>query len=411
MESMAERLKSLGFKNAVSISQKAVAHQTSLEDALAARVVQNSLGEFVIKDVIYPLNYQHGIVSLTNQVVTDTIRRAGKIDSNTSSLDKLLFIDTETTGLSGGAGNFAFMVGYGRFTIEGFLLSQLIIRDPGEEPAMLLHLMNSIDDDTIFVSFNGKSFDIPLLQNRLIINRLPKKLREHQHLDMLHISRKLWRRSLDSCALKDLETAIIKFERTSEDVPGWMIPDIYFAFLRTGEPSGLKEVVYHNSQDILSLAALFIHVTNMLETNISIDNIAVNDLIAIGRIYWDLGSLETSVKIFQSILPRLRDGEQKVLVNSMLARYYKRVGILDKSIGHWQAAGQMGDISACIELAMYYEHKIKDYSQASHWCEKALEIYYTGVNNISQPRQLLSLRKRLVRLQQKRRKDVQKNHS
>ena len=243
MDSMDDRLKSLGFKKAVSIPHYVAQEKVSLETAVGGRNMQNSMGEFVLKETLYPLNYQHGVVTFVEQVTTETINRTAKIRNESHSLEKLLFIDTETSGLSGGAGTFAFLVGYGRFTAEGFLLSQLVIRDPGEEPAMLLHLINQIGGDDIFVSFNGKSFDIPLLQNRLVINRLSRNLREIQHLDMLHISRKLWKHSLDSCALKDLESAILKFERTSEDVPGWMIPDIYFAYLRTGNPGELKEVV------------------------------------------------------------------------------------------------------------------------------------------------------------------------
>lgn len=405
MDSLADRLKSLGFKTAASIPQKATGKRETLEEAVGGKVVSNSLGEFVIKETLFPLDHQHGIVSFSAQVVTDTISRAAKIDSNSASLEKLLFIDTETSGLSGGAGTFAFLVGYGRFTADGFLLTQLIIRDPGEEAAMLLYLMKVVEDDVIFVSFNGKSFDIPLLQNRLVMNRLSMKLRELQHLDMLHISRKLWRRSLASCALKDLETAILKFERTSEDVPGWMIPDIYFSYLRTGDPSGLTEVVYHNAQDIVSLAALFLYVTGMLEENISIENLPVNDLIAIGRIYWDLGSLETGVNIIRATLPRVKDPDQKTAVNSLLGQYYKKIQLTEKSIEHWEAAAKNGDVPSCVELAMYFEHQVKDYNTALVWCEKAISYGSIGVNFVDS-KMITDLQKRLTRLQQKRRNNV-----
>ncbi len=410
MDSLSDRLKALGFKNAASISKKPTTERISLEAAIDGRVIQNSLGDFVIKETLYPLDHQHGIISLNDKVVTDTINKAAKIDSTSAPLEKLLFIDTETSGLSGGTGTFAFLVGYGRFTAEGFLLSQLIMRDPGEEAAMLLHLMNSIDRDAIFVSFNGKSFDIPLLQNRLVMNRLSMKIREIQHLDMLQISRKLWRRSLASCALKDLETAILKFERTSEDVPGWMIPDIYFAFLRTGDPAGLKEVIYHNAQDIVSLAALFIHVTTMLERNSALENIPVNDLIAISRIYWDLGSLETSASILRAALPRTQEPDQKMVINSLLGLYHKRIGLINNSIEHWQVAAQNGDLQSCIELAMFYEHQVKDYSIAEDWCKKALVYCYDGINNKNN-KMRTALQKRLNRLQHKRRTNVQENHS
>ena len=404
MDSMDDRLKSLGFKKAVSIPQYTAQEKVSLETAVGGRNIQNSMGEFVLKETLYPLNYQHGVVTFVEQVTTETINKTAKIRAKSPSLEKLLFIDTETSGLSGGAGTFAFLVGYGRFTAEGFLLSQLVMRDPGEEPAMLLHLINQISGDDIFVTFNGKSFDIPLLQNRLVINRLSMNLREIQHLDMLHISRKLWKHSLDSCALKDLESAILKFERTSEDVPGWMIPDIYFAYLRTGNPGELKEVVYHNAQDIISLAALFIHVTTLLEGSLSPSDVPVEDLIAISRIYWDLGSFETSQKILQATLPRVHRPDQNAIINSSLGRYYKKIGCSHESVKYWQAAANKGDTAACIELAMYYEHTVKNLPVALQWCEKALMVTNNRENSLINKRVLKDLQKRIYRLQHKRSK-------
>ena len=402
MESMAERLKSLGFKKAVSISPSTAKSDVKLESAVDGKIIQNSLGEFVLKETLYPMNHQHGVVTFHYDFHTETINRTAKITPESPSLERLLFIDTETSGLSGGTGTFAFLVGYGRFSSEGFLLTQLMIRDPGEEPAMLLHLINQINDKDIFVSFNGKSFDIPLLQNRLVLNRLPVKLREFQHIDMLHISRKLWKFSLESCSLKTIESAILKFNRNSEDVPGWMIPDIYFAFLRTGDPSGLKEVVYHNAQDILSLAALFIHVSKLLAGTLSPSCVPVDDLIAISRIYWDLGSYEVSQKILKSILPRTKTAEQRVMINASLGRFFKKMGHSNEAIQYWQEAAENGDAAACIELAMYYEHSIKDYSTALHWCEKGLQASKNGDKNPASSRFLISTQKRMTRLQFKR---------
>jgi len=404
MDSLSDRLKALGFKRASSLQPEISEKKLSLQDAIQGRIEQNSLGEFVIKEIRYPLDYQHGNVRLTNRIVTETINRAAKLD-NPTTLKNLLFIDTETSGLSGGAGTFAFLVGVGKFTEEGFLLQQFLMRDPVEESAMLLHLINSIDQDSGFVSFNGKSFDIPLLQNRLVMNRLSYNLRDLPHLDMLHISRKLWRRKLDSCALKDLEIAILNFERTSEDVPGWMIPDIYFEFLRNGDPVRLREVVYHNAQDIVSLAALFIHVTQMLEQNATNEKITMDDLIAISRVYWEIGSLDTSVRILLSSIGRIRNREHKSMVNAMLGTYYKKSGIRPQALAYWSEAAKNGDVNSAIELAMYYEHTVKDASTALEWCNICLENSRCG-NNSTSSRFNSDLQKRMTRLQMKRSRDV-----
>jgi hypothetical protein len=402
MESMSERLKSLGFKKAVSIPPSTAKSDVKLESAVDGKVIRNSLGEFVLKETLYPMNHQHGVVTFHNDFQTETIHRTAKITPESPSLERLLFIDTETSGLSGGTGTFAFLVGYGRFSSEGFLLTQLMIRDPGEEPAMLLHLINQINDKDIFVSFNGKSFDIPLLQNRLVLNRLAVKLREFQHMDMLHISRKLWKYSLESCSLKTIENAILKFTRTSDDVPGWMIPDIYFAFLRTGDPSGLKEVVYHNAQDIISLAALFIHVSKLLAGSLSPSCVPVDDLIAISRIYWDLGSYEVSQKILNSLLPRTKTTEQRIVINASLGRIFKKIGRSNEAVRYWQEAAENGDAAACIELATYYEHSTKDCSTALQWCEKGLQAAKNGEKGSANSRYLINIQKRMTRLQFKR---------
>jgi len=402
MDSMAERLKSLGFKKAVSIPPSAAKSDVKLESAVDGKVIRNSLGEFVLKETLYPMNHQHGVVTFHNDFQTETINRTAKITPESPSLERLLFIDTETSGLSGGTGTFAFLVGYGRFSSEGFLLTQLMIRDPGEEPAMLLHLINQINDKDIFVSFNGKSFDIPLLQNRLVLNRLAVKLREFQHMDMLHISRKLWKYSLESCSLKTIENAILKFTRTSEDVPGWMIPDIYFAFLRTGDPSGLKVVVYHNAQDIISLVALFIHVSKLLSGPLSPSVLPVDDLIAISRIYWDLGSYEVSQKILNSLLPRTKTTEQRIVINASLGRFFKKIGHSNEAVQYWQEAAENGDANACIELAMYYEHSVKDCLTALQWCEKGLQAAKNGEKSPANSRYLINIQKRMTRLQFKR---------
>lgn len=405
MDSLSDRLKSLGFKSASSLKSNNAEKKIPLEEAIQGRVEQNSLGEFVVKEICYPLDYQHGNVVLTNRVVTDTINRAAKIDTPDSPLETLLFIDTETSGLSGGAGTFAFLIGVGRFTREGFMLQQFLMRDPIEESAMLLHLINSINVDSGLVSFNGKSFDIPLLQNRLVLNKLSFNFRQLPHLDMLHISRKMWRRKLASCALKDLETAILDFERTTEDVPGWMIPDIYFEYLRNGDPTRLREVVYHNAQDILSLAALFILVTQMLEQNAANEKISVDDLIAISRVYWDMGSIDTSIFILHSTLERIRGREQTAMAYSMLGTHYKKLGVLTQAVMCWKEAALHGDANSAIELAMYYEHIVKDATTALEWCTICTEISGGATLNANS-RFNRELIKRINRLQHKRSNNV-----
>jgi len=409
MDSLADRLKSLGFKTASSLQTPKRQQFPSLEEAIGGEVLKNSGGSFVMKEKLYPFDYRHGIVTFTSEITTITINQAAKIHRSSPSLDKMLFIDTETSGLSGGAGTFAFLVGIGKFQESGFNLQQLIIRDPSEEIAMLLYLSNLINDETVFVSFNGKSFDIPLIQNRLIVNRIPIRLRDLPHLDILHISRRLWRRQLASCSLKDLEGAILQFARTSEDVPGWMIPDIYFEYLHNGDPGPMTDIVYHNDQDIVSLAALFIHITELLEANTSNSDISTNDLIAISRVYWDMRSFEIAGNILKTCLDRKMNSDQKIAINSMLGQYHKHKKSSTEALVFWREAAENGDPYSCIELAMYYEHEMKDFSTALEWSSRCKSNIENEKNRQINVTFIKALDKRIRRLQLKGSKNVQKD--
>ena len=406
MDSLSDRLKSLGFKPAAAVPQPSVPVKQTLEHAIDGYEVINSAGAFVKKEQLFPFNYQHGIVKLVDNIATKTIHQSAKIDYSPGDLDRMLFIDTETSGLSGGAGTFAFLIGIGRFVKEGFLLEQLIIRDPSEELAMLLHLLEQVKPDTIFVSFNGKSFDIPLIQNRLVLNRLPGKIRDLPHVDILHISRKLWRRTLASCTLKELETSILGFNRTSEDVPGWMIPDIYFEYLRNRDPGKLSDVIYHNAQDIVSLAALMIHISRLLEHDHYDLEISTNDLISISRVYWDMGYYDIASKILQSSRTRKLNTEQLKTSNSLLGLYYKKMGNNQEAVQYWEIAAANGDPNASVELAKFYEHQKRDVSAAMFWCEKCSELLDNDPKSVLTGNLRKELEKRILRLKMKERNNV-----
>lgn len=410
MDSLADRLKSLGFKPAAGIQKTQKDQLATLESAIDGYEVVNSAGSFVKKDQFYAWDHQHGNVRFSQKVDTETLHKSARIKYAPDALERMLFIDTETSGLSGGAGTFAFLIGVGRFRENGFVLEQLIIRDPSEEMAMLLHLAEMVNPDTIFVSFNGKSFDIPLIQNRLVINKLPVHIRELAHVDILHISRKLWRRTLPSCTLKDLEVAILGFPRSSEDVPGWMIPDIYFEYLRTRNPEKLSDVIYHNAQDIVSLAALMIHISQLFEFDTADEDISTDDLLAISRVYWDLGSHDIAVKISQRLLARELTSTQLLSANAMLGQYYKLNNSLPEAIIHWEIAASQGDPYACVELAKHYEHKQRNYSIALQWCEKCAIILNQNTKKAVPFTFRRELDRRITRLKKKGNENVQTTH-
>jgi uncharacterized protein YprB with RNaseH-like and TPR domain len=179
---------------------------------------------------------------------------------------RMVFFDIETTGLSGGAGTVAFLVGCGWFEADGFRVRQWLMTGPAGERPMLDALASTLNDASLLVTFNGRTFDVPFMQMRWAFHRQDSPVEELPHLDMLPTARRLWSRREDdpSCSLTALERSVLGFHRVN-DVPGFEIPVRYFQFLRTGDPSLLAGVLEHNRLDLISLAAVTAHAMELAE--------------------------------------------------------------------------------------------------------------------------------------------------
>lgn len=400
MESLSDRLKSLGFKVASTLPQVKKEDKPGFDQVIGGSRLTNSMGDFYLVEHIYQYGYRHGKVVFSGAAASQQLKNAARISDETSGLENLVFLDTETTGISGGSGTFAFLVGVGRFVETGFLLQQFIISDPQEESAMLLHLDNWIKPDDILVTFNGKTFDIPLLRTRYVLNRLPSTLSENLHLDMLHISRRLWRKTLESCALKDLEREILTLQRSEDEVPGWMVPEIYFDYLRTGETKLLTNVIYHNEQDVVSLAALFLHVSELFEKSIELEGVPGPELLALARIYTDIHVLDVAESLYRKSISLQINGSDQSQANYNLGMLIKSKSGSQAAIMYWKTAAENGHFDACIELSMVYEHQVKDLVESRKWAEKALGLLDRNRvgSNSSVRKDLLH---RLSRIQQK----------
>jgi len=165
-----------------------------------------------------------------------------------------LYLDTETTGLSGGTGTVPFLIGLAYFTAQGLVLEQLLVRRLGEEAPMLARVREHLDRCALLVTFNGKSFDLPLLRTRFVMNRLAPPP-DRPHLDLLHVARRVHRARKTACNLTSLERNVLGFER-ADDVPSSEISAIYLHFLRSGDARALLGVIEHNAFDVASMAAL-----------------------------------------------------------------------------------------------------------------------------------------------------------
>ena len=236
MPSLSDRLKSLGVKVGTEKPKSKKRAKYPIETVVEGETRNTEFGETYVVETLYPLDHLHGRITLELTGTTELIAVwAGDDRITKCKPENFAFLDTETTGLAGGSGTYAFQVGVGRFEADGFRLAQFFMRDPIEEPAMLSALEEFLAPCETIVTFNGKSFDIPLLNARYITNGNPFPLKDAAHLDLLHLARRLWRERLPSRTLGYLEEHVLGQTRTEEDTPGWMIPELYFEYLRSGD--------------------------------------------------------------------------------------------------------------------------------------------------------------------------------
>lgn len=296
---------------------------------------------------------------------------AGKDDRlATLNLQQTLFIDTETTGLAGGAGTVAFLVGVGHLSVDAFIIRQYFMRDFHEEAALLHHLAQQVDAASGVVSFNGRAFDIPLLNSRCILNRRRTIFDGLPHFDVLFAARRVWRDTVMPCSLAELERSVLGIQRDN-DVPGTLVPQIYFEYLQTGKTSGLREVFLHNRQDILSMAALLIRLCRLVEDPLGSTSVIERRRLA--TLFRKVRHLERSVKVFETLFAK-EQAAQSIDTFAELALCYKRLQRYDDARRLWQRAIEQLAFHPLpyIELAKHYEHRLKDFSQAIVLTERAL---------------------------------------
>ena len=312
-----------------------------------------------------------GFLELADRAIACLARSA-----TVPTLDRreVLFLDTETTGLSGGTGTYVFMVGVGFFDGDGFVVRQYFMRHHAEEPAMLEGLNALFARFGAVVTFNGKAFDVPLLQTRFVAARRRSALRGEPHLDLLFPSRRFWRERLESCSLGSIERSVLGHTRR-RDVPSWMIPELYFRYVRGGDPSQMVRVFEHNLHDILSLVALACRLGRLLGDPLGTDlGAEAEDLCAVAGLYDDLGHRDDASACYEQALARCRTRELEARVAIRLAALSKHVGRPERAVALWRRLIQDGQVGLVpyVELAKHYEHRTRDYPAAIAVVEQAL---------------------------------------
>lgn len=313
---------------------------------------------------------------------------------------RTLFLDTETNGLAGGAGTYAFLIGVGYWEGDYFYIRQYFMRHPGEERAVLAHITGLLERFDSFVTFNGKSFDIPVLETRYVLARQPRPLRQRLHLDLLHPARRFWKWRLDSCALGYLEQHILGIGRSEADVPGYLIPYLYNTFLRDQNAHPLKGIFYHNHQDLMALAALAVHMTRMVGDPTRHAAPYGHDHYAIGCYYDENGEVAAAESEYKRAL-------RSPIPQTLQSDAMRRLGTLLKRQQRWEEAAEWWrvlvahhELVGYEELAKWHEHVRRDYAAAERAVVAALSAVSAGRLGVS-VEQRRGLEHRLNRIQKK----------
>ena len=280
----------------------------------------------------------------------------------------LLFLDTETTGLSGGAGTVAFQIGLGYIQGQSFVTEQFLIRDYHEEPAMLREIAGRLSRFSALVTFNGKTFDVPLIKSRLLMNRQSPECVTDLHADVLHPARRLWKLRLGNCRLSHLEEALLGVER-QDDLAGALVPQTYFQYLKDRNFQPLERILEHNRQDIVSLAQLFFFLCMQWAKPEAIQS--EMDLFSLARAHERRGETAQAVKCYRL---SARGTETRGRAFQALAVHEKRNARADNAIRLYEAMAKRGEDPAMAyeALAKLAEHQKKDLSQALHYTRQGL---------------------------------------
>jgi len=375
MPSLGDKLKALGVKvGTADLPAPRPSAHFDIGSILDGAFRSTRAGDVFVVSQSFPADHLHGSAAISLPKLSATLA-AWAADPRLDDIkaESLAFLDTETSGLAGGTGTLAFMVGVARFAKDELLLDQFFLRDPAEEPALLEGLADFLAPCTALVTFNGKAFDAPLLRTRYTLHGIPSPFADFAHLDLLPLARRLWRDRLPSRALKYLEESILSAPRTSEEVPGYEIPWLYFDYLRTQDATPLKGVFYHNAMDVVAMAALLRHVNDMLADPFSGSVEYGLDFVALGKLFEDLGQWEQAARLYERGLEADLAETDFGLAVRRLSILQKRRGDLAEAIRLWEQAAVQGHIYAHIELAKYYEHQQRDAGEALRWTERARE--------------------------------------
>ena len=349
-----------------------------VEEILSGEVVHTACGEHFETEKLFERHRRHGSMDISNlhELPADLLDSLSSGAIASSHPTKWAFLDTETTGLAGGTGTYAFLIGVGSIEPAGFRLRQFFMRDYGEEASLLRRLSEHLAQFDVLITYNGKTYDQPLLETRFRMARARHPFERMAHLDLLFGARRLWKLRLESCRLVELENRILGVERQG-DLPGEMIPYYYFEYLRTQQAFKLVPIFHHNAIDILSLACLTAIVPFAFRSPEETAFRHGADAIGLARWVLQAGRHEEALRL-------LRRAVDLGLPDDLLFRTLWDIATLEKRLGRSDAALTLfTDLAASRnayraralrELAIHYEHRERNYAMALEMTHSALAL-------------------------------------
>jgi uncharacterized protein len=346
-----------------------------VHEIIKGTISNNESGSYYLIEKSYPLTHIHGGYPLGKAIGSDysTLSKAISESEGSLGLNDMVFLDTETTGLSGGAGTVAFLIGVGFFEKDSFVLQQYFMRDYDEETPMLKALNEVFSSHKIIVTFNGKAFDWNLLKARFISNRLKISIKNPIQIDLLYPSRILWKQKLESCRLSCIEECILKLRRI-DDIPGSLIPSVYFKYLDDRNATEIKKVITHNEKDILSMVSLMIKM-NLLLSNPLSEAADALELLGVGKVFEKQENSTLAMQCFNKCTTSV-NCYVKELSLKKLAYLHRRNKDFKKAAECLETLisfSNAPNIPAKIELAKHYEHRLSETGKALNLVLNAFE--------------------------------------
>jgi uncharacterized protein len=349
-----------------------VRRDAPLEELVDGEVETTARGPVLVARRRFPLDHAHGRQPLApaGALDPDVLAMLGRAETPPAA-HRLLYLDTETTGLAGGTGTYVFLVGAGFVDGDAFEVRQYFMRDLDEEPALLTALEALLARFAGFVTYNGTGFDLPLLETRFVLGRR-RWPADRFHLDLLGSARRLWRERLPDCRLGTVEQNVLRFDR-HDDLPGAFIPAVYFDYLRRKQPGELPRVFEHNRHDVLSLAALTGWVAEAAR-RAPADDIAPDELAGLGWL-WEARDAERGEACFRQALARGIAGAGRARLLARLAWREKRRARWAEARALWDElarAQRVFDLRPWEEMAKIDEHRLRDWGGAQAIVREAL---------------------------------------